>query len=992
MGLFSWGRPKQTEEERRRQEEERRQQEQQKKYESAKKEVDEYFGIVPDLKVPLENGVEPSYGWLPAKDHKKPDYYGDASKYDEQVRLGLNKILTDQFGINLEADPQDTALRMVAVSQSGVSHLQSYLEKMEENSHIPECKAKYEQRKDIANDYLKGLTYLMAKGELAVVPLNDTEPRQIRYDTDRRIFTVTRPLKECSPDAVEQEYYDARERFRPNENAGRFGPRMPVKPTLDVPMPAVPVDPGEFTLKHPGPFVPTEIPVPREPVAPVDMLEFKSREDLISDRCEEIYKEQNIPKIRKPDRLQGLSWVTDINGELPVPDKIDPPDERLLTDFQKPVPAYNVTEWAQLNDELEEISQLPVKPDPDTYVPLPEIPEAPQSPQQPVYEEPQNPLPQEPQLALPNEPTLEQPVRPAAPAWYKNWFGWLVPSWGEEVRTYPQRLAEFEQADQEYTEAWNDYEAAKEHAQSEHEHQHTEWEAQVEQIKATPEYRNYQREAAAYKDYQTSLEEAKDAIRSFDLEEVNNFIKKGAKLTEEEIKAGEKDGVKLTEEEIKAGYLRGKPLTEQEIQQKAENETQETMQAEYDLKFEDYQVGVQLRAKAEAEYDNKMEECRKILEERDRLAHGNDPDYEEKKAERIQKLWDENKKVHDEYRAASRKYDDNAQRRHEIRLRMDEIEQNANEDLKNELKDYKDKLHEYTQSRIEYEAQKNLYENYQEKMKQYELNLPKFKKDKADYEKRRDEYNAKKFEYEQNQERRQEIRQQVEKELNPIIDKNQQEVNSYPARLKHYKEVELPKYEKDSFQAYLRDSDRKDQWEKEVAEYEKAKKAYEKKVEDFNKAVKEYPQKAENYKNALEEHKLKMADYEKKDAAYKQHQEEIKKEKDAKAMQEKEAILEINRKNPVKNEYWANKLQYRAGYSQWRERVGKSLMLEKLSTENTEKRVESHNRKIADYNKAKKNAPKTPSVKDMEKFRKYQENKMNEEVKKMSMNGPKPFH
>ena len=196
--------------------------------------------------IPVINGVQTSLGWVQPLDPHNDQYYAPEDGFSEATGKNFSKVLKNYFGIDLEADPKDALDRIYVTNKSTELSLNDYFKEMEENSIMPECQEKYKLREEIAQKATNALFYEMAKGGLAIIPLGEKEPRQIRCDKNKEVFTVTEPYSECFIGKVQEKYIT-----KVDYETAPAKPIAPVAPVFDEPEPTA-KDPGLFTGVAPG--------------------------------------------------------------------------------------------------------------------------------------------------------------------------------------------------------------------------------------------------------------------------------------------------------------------------------------------------------------------------------------------------------------------------------------------------------------------------------------------------------------------------------------------------------------------------------------------------------------------------------------------------------------------------------------------------------------------------------------------------------------------
>ena len=243
-----------------------------------------------------KHDVETSLGWVPYKRNPN-EFYGISDGYDDTAREQFDYILKEVFHLDIEADPADALSRIVMAGNVGDKWSSIYSNKLKEIKAMPESKDKYALREKEAKEFIKGLFYEMAKGGLAIIKDDETEPRQVRYDSYKGHFIITEPFSKC--DQITKELNDRiNEIERP---VFQGGPSTPYKPTFDRKKPVEVEDPGEFNRKIPTePVYEEYVETDLRPEPVKDMLEGTTADKLFGERFEAEKIKRGIVKPVKP--------------------------------------------------------------------------------------------------------------------------------------------------------------------------------------------------------------------------------------------------------------------------------------------------------------------------------------------------------------------------------------------------------------------------------------------------------------------------------------------------------------------------------------------------------------------------------------------------------------------------------------------------------------------------------------------------------------------
>ena len=146
------------------------------------------------------NNLKQRPGWFPPI-HDKPGTYGhiygkeEFYKNDKAGKEYFHKIMKENFGFSLVADPEDVKKRIVLTSDVDRAAMDKYLRRMEEVSQMPDSPQKIEEYNFAAGEMEFNLYQMLSKGRLVFIPLGETEPRQLRFNPNAGEFQLSGEYK-----------------------------------------------------------------------------------------------------------------------------------------------------------------------------------------------------------------------------------------------------------------------------------------------------------------------------------------------------------------------------------------------------------------------------------------------------------------------------------------------------------------------------------------------------------------------------------------------------------------------------------------------------------------------------------------------------------------------------------------------------------------------------------------------------------------------------
>ena len=929
--------------------------------------------------IPVVNGVQTSLGWVAPLDPHNDQYYAPDGGFSDITGQNFEKVLKNYFGIDLEADPQDALNRIYVTNKTTEMALDTYFKEMEENSLMPECQEKYKTREEIAHKATNVLFYEMAKGGLAIIPLGEKEPRQIRCDKNKEVFTITEPFSECSIQKIADKY-----RTQVQKEVVPAKPLPPDEPVFNEPEPKA-KDPGVFTGTAPGkrPVIPKFKKRPDPPVWK-DLLEGKTEEQL----AEEIFKaEMEKSGYVKPDP------VPEDPGEfnMKIPEKPRDPETIKLGE-----PPVRPAAYDTLDALMEESQKNQKRLDPKYY----DIKNL--DPGEFAYIEPKRPVLDNPvlndlellpdgkpvtkylfekpvlKITMPEAPSgkapeldlsgLEDPGEapllrdePPQVSGVKRFFRFLSSEWRRQIRdrdsweaekkTYPKRLEEWERKSERYESLREQREIALEKKRAEwlESQKHEDPDIQLDNDLAIMKYKE---DLKRYEESKRALGSNYDAEKLKYENLVKEWEKKEADVIAENKRRREqylKDKAIVRAERAEYlknfGALAGKPAEIEKRKAELQDEYEEKLQ-----EFLDRKTRYETQKNA---FEAEIRKCR-LQAEKD----GIDPD----EAVEANRKWREEQKfaqILDEkivdYRLAHPEIG-------EYDTALQEYEENKSfkEDLKERMEEYNEEKAEYDKAKLAFDQKKAAFENLSEANKRYE----KIVDEKRSFAK----YIASKK-----------------------VEKNRQEKAEFPKLLEEYnKEIKIYDRDKAQFEENVKKLSEPGgliyKWEEKNAKYQQDLEAYKKKCLE-----------CENYNATLD---IKKQSWEIKKQTYeieKQIYEEKKKIYDAECKRIDEIAERNSRRadeaaakdmsNPKYKDLVLNGTQYNFGHSKWAQKIPnfKTDLREKMDV-GLDKIYKEQDFK--NYAKLKNRAPKNPSAEEQQAYIKRV--MVNDKVKNYA-DGMKPF-
>ncbi len=652
------------------------------------------------------NNLKQGSGWfppIPDNDSNAANYHGTPSMYKIKQNVDyFHKIMKENLGFDLEADPEDVKKRIVATSKVGKLAIKDYLQRMEDISLMPDSPQKMEEFSQAAGALENALYQQLAKGRLVFIPLGETEPRQLLYNPNTGEFQVSGKLMSL------KDYIKLDEEFIPKDKRG-----MKLQPKKE---PLVkPEHPGEFNVFKPQP---PDMPKPfaeylrdmpqmeklkplrEEPKIPENPRKGgKIKAQLVDEEFKRISADVEKPEYKYMD-------IPIPRFTLKVPEKVEKPDPP-RDDMKEPVAPAIEKEIAKVEEQLgnakdpvfpSEFKRVLIrKPTPvkEPYKPVLEPPIAPTEPDyeripnEPVFKHPLPPKiefavpdfelgkpPVEPDqpvfLVYPDKPVLRtEPEEPARPGFFTRLFSsasvqqyeerhreWVNDhnAWVEERDvTFPQRMieygvrcAEVDQANQNEMNKFNEAAEAYIDKWNEYQIRRNEYDKQVEDLKSVNEanYVQFEADKAAYDRAKEELGSQYDTDYQAFYQEHKEWEKRNKEILEKNAKL--KKDYENSPEYKK--YIEEKKWYDNNMAPHAFDynkapEVKKQFLEEYEKNLEKYNTYLE----EEKAYQNAVKPVRDLIEEEDRALNGKNPDYEQNKEARINEKLAANEKANLDY-------------------------------------------------------------------------------------------------------------------------------------------------------------------------------------------------------------------------------------------------------------------------------------------------------------------------------------------------------
>ncbi len=953
--------------------------------------------------VPVVHGVQGRLGWkLPYEDTTN-DFHMPEGGYDEKTRENFYKLLKDRFGLNLAADPADASRRIFVMNRGGKALMQTYRKNMEELDLMPDCKEKFDRKAHEAHELEKGLFFSMAKGSLAIVPLGENEPRQVLCDYDKNVLVVTEPFKNAAPIEMRKLYNNFEKKPVPDVS------RRPAEPVFDQQEPQPPTPPEPFNMKEPGPRPePANFKrAPEPPAQPEDLLGGKSHEQRVRETYERLYAEAGLkePPAQAPSRPEPFTMME------PVPPREVAPDEKMPEQRQKPA-NYDAV-MARYNAMGEEAEKLDpgrydhenhvrinlIKPAPfeqaEPTLPKLDPPEYPElamtlevpgkplpdysfyKPEEPKYRQSEIPhpvlgmeKPEIPQLgALPEDLTEPAPLRaePDKPGFFTH----LLSRFSKRFR---DRIADhdaWEQERQDHDVAVEKYEAKKASwiikLKEDHGRDLEEYDRKTELYNA--EKARYDREMEKYN--------ADVAIEAKDLEIENEQIRTEyeynlGKYNESREALGDRfeaekqkyeDAVKAWEEKNPEILRKNKEIRENnqrlldEYDKACEpfkqlygeawddkakmKEVRDRITAKYEADLEDYNSSKAIHDAAQERYDRELERVAKECAEK-----GIDPE--------------ENRRYNEDYTERAARAEQLEIERSDYLLSFPEV---ANFDSDQDV---------YEEDMEYIGGHSSPYEKYLEEKARYEQDLETYNKAKAEYDEKLDlynnygkivkDYNARNDQLKANAETTEQRREQDDRNLRADYAKQKEQYDQ---------DLKIWQRDRERYDEGVRSMSREGgliyNWERDVENYEAAKKAHAQAVQKYNEDAKSYPERLDRYIADYKEHLKDLEEYKGKMQNYVQE----KKAQDSVIAENEKARdkhYDQIHQNPLYLDYKFRFPEYDYAHEQWKNKLVDSNQYKQLQNMDPEQYKAAEKQIFKDYESARKHAPKDPSAKDQKEY------------------------
>ena len=649
------------------------------------------------------NNLKLRYGWfppIPDTENAANQYHGGADFFKNRGNFDVfRKILKENMGFDFEADPEDVGKRILFTSKLGRSAFGKYQKRMQEISRMPASQEKITEIQETAQELERALYHQMAKGRFVFIPLGETEPRQLRYNSTSGEFQISHPF------AGMKEHQEISEQLLPKVNGKVITQKQERAPEI--------VDPGEFEEKiiskpkppaafkmklRPMPEPEGILPIREKPEKPKELIDVsKSKSALIQEEYERIlkaskveepvYKQtENAPvfRLNKPNPVKKPVPVTEDLKE-PVKPAIEAEIEKVEAELKAlkapefPYENYVRTTTSkpeEVEKPYEPVLELPDPPQPPEYIELQPPEPVFQHPTLPTFEiitpdwRPDDPpkVPDYPELPVePEKPVLrERPVEPVKPSWFRRFFNWSLIDeyntrhlsweeddrlWQEESRAMPQRLLDFEAQQKVVTEETNErlrrYQAEVRDYMKKFDKynlQLAEYQRQVADLDAEND--------ANYDDFKFKTEEyervRKELGPKYD-EDYAEFLKvheawekqtEPQRLKNEAMEKEYKESASYKEYEQKKDwyYKNVKPYS---FMHNEFDAIKENLRKDYEEKREKYDQFVREKTK----YDEEVKWVNQFHNEKDFEINGKNPDYEENKDVRLSQKLLENAEV-----------------------------------------------------------------------------------------------------------------------------------------------------------------------------------------------------------------------------------------------------------------------------------------------------------------------------------------------------------
>ena len=659
-------------------------------------------------------------GWfppIPDTESKASEYHGVQEFYkNQQNKEYFHKVLKENFGFDLEADPEDVKKRMIITSKAGKFAMEDYLKSMEDISLMPDSPEKMNKYHQAAGA-LEGVLYQqLAKGRLIFIPLGETEPRQFRYNPNVGEFQLSGPLKSLDQyRKVDEEFlprdkknniiYQKKEKLLKPENPGEFKGIPPQKPQ--------PIGPFREYLRD-MPVMGELKPLREEPLAPKDPQEGgKTKQELIDEEFKRISSD-----VVKPEHRELKSPIPRFVLKAPVKyEKPEPPRD----DLMKPVIPSVEKEIEKVDDQLKSLKEpvfpsefkrvLLRKPDPvaEPYKPVLENPDPPDEPEykaipnEPIFKHPLEPkisielpkfTPREEPI-LPKSPVLTdypekqairpEPVEPERPGFFKRFFS------SASVRQWEARHSEWEtdhnawlnessqanldfaircaEVDRENNEKLQNYAAEVRAYVTEyelHKKEVEEYRKQVQDLEGINEER-YDRFTQDKKDYEKVRKELGDQY-DVDYQEFLEEHKKWEKTNQEIIKENERLKKEHENSPVYKKYVEDQKWYDTNMSAFAfDYKNLPTLKKQYMDEYENNLAKYKTYLQEEKAYQDAIKPVKEEIEADDKAKNGNNPDYEQNKEARINERLAANEKANLDYDKELKDYKEKLENLYDIR-------------------------------------------------------------------------------------------------------------------------------------------------------------------------------------------------------------------------------------------------------------------------------------------------------------------------------------
>ena len=651
------------------------------------------------------NNLKQRPGWfppIPDTENRAADYHGTPEIYkNPKNHEYFHKIMKENLGFDLEADPEDVKKRIVATSKMGKLAIEDYLKRMEEIHLMPDSPEKIEEFHQAAGALEGALYQQLAKGRLVFIPLGETEPRQLRYNPNVGEFQISGQLKGMD------QYLKLNDAFLPRDKKGNIiyqkkenllEPKHPGEFKFREPQKPKPLKPFNEYLRD-MPVMEELKPLREEPKAPKDPQEGgRSKQELIDEEFKRIsadvvkpeYKGVDVPlprfTLKVPDKIEKPNPPRDDLKEPEVPsveNDIKKVEEQLNSAKDPVFPSgfmrVYVSKPVPVEEPFKPVLERPEPPEEPAYIevpnepvfkhPLPpvirfEVPDfypgkPPAEPAQPVFE------------VYPDKPVLRpEPAEPERPGFFRRLFSsasvrqyeerhreWENDhnAWIQERDAMPQRNmdyglrhAEVERHNQKEMERFN--EAAEQYLRENatYKEQLAEYEKQVKELEPINEanYIQFEADKEAYEEAKERLGEQYDRDYQEFLTEHKNWEARNKEVIEknEQIKKEYEE----TPEYKK--YIEDKNWYSANMEPfafdyKKTPELKKQFTEEYEKNLEKYNAYLE----EEKEYQKALEPVKEWIEADDKAKNGDNPDYEENKEARLSERLASNEKANLDY-------------------------------------------------------------------------------------------------------------------------------------------------------------------------------------------------------------------------------------------------------------------------------------------------------------------------------------------------------